>query len=115
MTDTHEKKGYAMTGQSHENPAGEKEVLHCAHLARLELTEEEKKQLTGELVRIIDYVKVLQEIETTGIEATFFIIPSYNVMRDDVAIPSTLAKDILKNAPDREETFIKMPRILGND
>jgi len=94
---------------------GEKEVTHCAHLARLELSDDEKGQFTGELARILDYIRILQEIDTEEIEATFFMIPSFNVMRDDRHLPSTVVEEMIENAPSREESYIKMPRIIGND
>ncbi len=104
-----------MSSPNRKQSIGEKEVLHCAHLARLELSVDEKEKFTGELARILDYVNVLQDIDTAGIEATFFIIPSFNIMRDDVAFPSMAREDMLMNAPLREDSFIKMPRILGDD
>ena len=104
-----------MSSCDDEQSIGEKEVLHCAHLARLELSDGERDQFTGELARILDYVNVLREIDTSGIEATFFIIPSFNVMRDDRALPSMAREDMLMNAPSTEDAYIKMPRIMGND
>ncbi len=91
----------------------EDEVDHIAHLARLELSGEEKTQFSRDLSEILCYVNQLQELDTKDIEATFTVIPLMNVMREDRMKPSMPTDDALSNAPEREEDYFKMPRILG--
>lgn len=92
---------------------GESEVEHIAHLARLRITTDERGRFAGELGEILSYVNMLQELDTQEIEATFSVLPHYNVLREDVISPSLPPSEVLQNAPDREENLFKMPRILG--
>lgn len=89
-----------------------KEVEHVARLARLELTEEEKGQMTAQLDAILGYFDKLNELDTSTVEPTTTVIPMVSVMREDEARPSLLQEDALANAPDREDVFFRVPRII---
>jgi aspartyl-tRNA(Asn)/glutamyl-tRNA(Gln) amidotransferase subunit C len=89
-----------------------KEVEHVARLARLELTEEEKDVMTRQLDGILAYVDKLNELDTSRVEPTSHVIPMMNVMRDDVPRPSLGPDEALANAPDREDAFFRVPRII---
>ncbi len=104
-----------MTKKSEHSRIGEKEVNHIAHLARLQITSDERMQFAGELGEILNYVNMLQEIDTEEIEATFSVLPLFNRFREDTVQPSLSFSEILLNAPDREDNYFKMPRILGED
>jgi aspartyl-tRNA(Asn)/glutamyl-tRNA(Gln) amidotransferase subunit C len=93
----------------------EDEVDHIAHLARLELSSEEKTQFSRDLSGILNYVTQLRELDTSEIEATFTVIPLRNVFREDRAEPSISPDEALSNAPEREGDYFRMPRILGQD
>jgi aspartyl-tRNA(Asn)/glutamyl-tRNA(Gln) amidotransferase subunit C len=88
------------------------QIEHIASLARLKLTEEEIKSLTGEMSDIISFADTLNELETTGIEPTTHAIFVSNVFRDDVAAPSYPTGEILKNAPRKDETAVLVPNII---
>ena len=60
-----------------------KDVEHVANLARLELTEEEKEQFTGQLNAILKYAEKLNELNTDDVEPTSHVLPITNVMRED--------------------------------
>ena len=89
-----------------------KEVEHVARLARLELTEEEKGQMTAQLDAILGYFDKLNELDTSTVEPTTTVIPMVSVMREDEVRPSLPQKDALANAPDREDVFFRVPRII---
>ncbi len=88
------------------------QVEHVAWLARLELTEDEKEAFTKQLNEILDYFKKIDEIDTSNIEPTFHVLDLVNVLRDDKVEPSLSKEDALKNAPQKEDSFIKAPKIL---
>lgn len=93
-----------------------KEVVeHVADLASLELDEEEKNRMTAQLNSIIDYVAVLQSIDTSGIEATFQVLPVNNVFREDESASSLAVEEVLLNSPDREDNLFKMPKIIETE
>lgn len=89
-----------------------KEVEHVARLARLELTDEEKERFTRELNSILTYIDKLNELKTDDVEPTSHVIPIVNVFREDEVRPSHLREKVLANAPEEEEAFFKVPRIL---
>ncbi len=88
------------------------QIEHVAWLARIELTEDEKKAFTKQLNEILDYFKKIDAIDTSNIEPTFHVIDLVNVLRDDKVEPSLSKTDALKNAPQKEGSFIKAPKIL---
>jgi aspartyl-tRNA(Asn)/glutamyl-tRNA(Gln) amidotransferase subunit C len=89
-----------------------KEVEHVARLARLELSEDEKETMTRQLDSILGYMDKLNELDTSHVEPTSHVIPMVNVMREDEVRPSLSPEDALANAPDREDAFFRVPRII---
>lgn len=88
------------------------DVEHVARLARLELTEAEKEQFTGQLNAILKYAEKLNELDTDGVEPTSHVLPISNVMREDVRKESLPLDKVLLNAPDEEDGQIKVPAVL---
>ncbi len=89
-----------------------KEVEHVADLARLELSEQEKEQLTSQLSNILTYVEKLNELDTKGVEPTAHVIDIRNVMREDVPAPSLAQERALSNAPEKAAGHYKVPKII---
>ena len=90
------------------------QVRKVALLARLELTEEEEQQFTEQLSGILDYVQQLDELNTDNIEPTTRAIEMSNITRQDDLDPFAGRESILDIAPDREDDFFKVPKILGD-
>lgn len=88
------------------------EVEHVARLARLELTEEEKERMRAQLDSILQYMEKLNELDTAGVEPTSHAIPMVNVMREDELRPCLPQEEALANAPDRQDLFFRVPRII---
>jgi len=61
----------------------EKDVDYISKLARIYLSDEEKRNFTTQLDSILEYVDKLNELDTSDIEPTAHILPLNNVMRDD--------------------------------
>lgn len=90
------------------------DVLKLAHLARLELSEDEIKQYQTELSEILGYVDLLQKVNVTGVEPTYQVTGLSNIMRKDKIIDyGTNQKNLLKNAVALEGSQIKVKRVLG--
>ena len=89
-----------------------KDVEHVAKLARLRLTEEEKEKFGKQLSEVLEYVEKLNELDTTRIEPTSHVVALKNVMREDEVKPSLPAEEVLRNAPDREGKYFKVPKII---
>ena len=93
------------------------EVKAVAHLARLELTEDELAAMTRQLGAILDYVAQLQQLNLDGVEPLAHALPVSNVFRDDEPAPSLSVEEALANAPDRRsrgdgEQFYGVPAVL---
>ncbi|MGQ9609894.1 MAG: Asp-tRNA(Asn)/Glu-tRNA(Gln) amidotransferase subunit GatC [bacterium] len=89
-----------------------KEVEHVANLARLEFNEEEKKKLTQQLAKILDYIDQLNKLDTTNVEPTSHVIPVRNVVRPDEVKPSLTKEDALANAPSKVNGLFEVPKII---
>lgn len=86
-------------------------VEYVAALARLELTESEIQEYTEQLNSILDYAAMLERLDTDDVVPTAHAVPLHNVMREDQVRPSINQEKALKNAPDGEEGFFRVPRI----
>lgn len=88
------------------------EVRHVAELAKLRLSEAEIEQYAGQLSAILEYAERLQEVDTSSVPPTPYILPLTNVMREDVPEPSLSNDDALANAPDREDGFFRVRAVF---
>ena len=87
-------------------------VGRVAHLSRLELSAKELEVFSRQLSAIVDYIRKLDELDTSAVEPLAHCLPMSNVFRDDEVLPSLSAQQALANAPDRFEDFFKVPQIL---
>ncbi len=88
------------------------EVLHIAHLARVSLAEDEIKQLSEQLSRLLETFEVLQRVDTEGVPPTAQSVTLQSVMRDDEVTASLPPDDILANAPRREGDCFRVRAVL---
>lgn len=90
------------------------EVEHVAYLARLSLTEEEKKMFTEQLNRILEAFAKLQELPTEDVEPLSHIIPLKNVFAEDEerTWQSLSLEEALSNAPEEGDNYFIVPRII---
>ncbi len=90
------------------------QVRKVARLARLELTNEEVEEFTGQLGAILDYVEKMNELDTDNVEPLAHCLAITNVLRED-RIKESLGNDkTLANAPQRDGEFFKVPKILDD-
>ena len=88
------------------------DVRKVAHLARLELPEDQIESYTEQLEDILSYVDQLQEIDTKNVPPTSRAVEVVNVMREDLVEVNTSREDILNQAPQREGDFFRVPKII---
>lgn len=93
----------------------QQEVEHVARLARLGLSEEEKERMRAQLDSILTYIDKLKQLDTGGVEPTSHVIPMTNIFREDTRWSSLSQEQALANAPDRQEGFFRVPRILEEE
>jgi aspartyl-tRNA(Asn)/glutamyl-tRNA(Gln) amidotransferase subunit C len=88
------------------------EVEHVAELARLEVSPEEKEQLTNQLNRVLLYMEKLNELDTDGVVPTSHATDLENAFREDLVQESLPRDESLKNAPDSNEAEFVVPRVI---
>ena len=88
------------------------EVVHISRLSRLAVTPEEAGLYATQLSGIIDYVELLNNLDTSAVEPTSHIMPLNNVMSEDKPAPSLPVDEALRNAPDSDGKFYRVPRII---
>lgn len=88
------------------------DVENVARLARLELTDDEKKLFAGQMDSIIGYVEKLKELDTDGVLPTSHAVPMENAFREDTVTPSITLEKALGNAPRRAESFFVVPNVI---
>jgi aspartyl-tRNA(Asn)/glutamyl-tRNA(Gln) amidotransferase subunit C len=87
-------------------------VRRIARLARIKMTADEAKGLEAELSGILDWVKQLDEVDTSGVEPMTRIVPVALKMRTDVVTAGEIADQVLKNAPLTEDQFYVVPKVV---
>jgi len=92
----------------------QEQVKKVAKLSRLELTEAEVEEFTGQLSAILDYVEKMNELDTTDVEPLAHCLPISNVLREDCAKESLGTEKTLNNSPQLDWEFLKLPKILDD-
>ena len=90
------------------------QVRKVAKLSRLDLTDAEVKEFTGQLSTILDYVEKMNELDTENVEPLAHCLPVSNVFREDSIKESLGTENTLANAPQRDGEFFKVPKILDD-
>jgi aspartyl-tRNA(Asn)/glutamyl-tRNA(Gln) amidotransferase subunit C len=90
----------------------EKTVRRIARLARIKVTDAEAKSLQGELSGILDWVKMLDEVDTSGIEALTSVVAMQLRLRDDKVTDGEKAGEVTLNAPMSEDSFYVVPKVV---
>ena len=90
------------------------EVRRIANLARLKLTEEEERIFGGQLSAILEYVELLKELDVGGVDPMTHALAAGEALplREDHVRASLDPEEALANAPSREGTCFKVPRII---
>jgi aspartyl-tRNA(Asn)/glutamyl-tRNA(Gln) amidotransferase subunit C len=91
------------------------DVVHLAHLSRLDLTEAELDTYVGQLEVILESVATVSEVAGDDIEPTSHAVPLTNVFRDDEPRPGLTQQQALDQAPAAVAGRFGVPQILGED
>ncbi len=87
-------------------------VDKIAHLARLELSGEEKQEMIKDMNKILGFMDKLNEIDTSGIEPLVYMTNGVNNMREDVVKQEITHEEALKNAPKHNEDYFLVPKVI---
>ncbi|WP_420460594.1 Asp-tRNA(Asn)/Glu-tRNA(Gln) amidotransferase subunit GatC [Neolewinella sp.] len=87
-------------------------VLRLAKLAKLAPPPERVEQLRGDLVRILDMVEKLNDLDLDGVQPLRYVTDSEQVLRPDTVGPHLDRATALANAPDSDGEYFRVPRVL---
>ena len=90
-------------------------VDNLANLARLQFNEKEKEIIKSDLQRMIHFVDKLNEVDTKGVEPLLHMTDAVNVLREDEVQGSIAREEGLKNAPDTDGVFFKVPKVISKE
>lgn len=90
----------------------EKEVRYVADLARLQLDDTEVKHLANDMNSILGYMDLLNELDTTNVAPLEHVIELDSRLRPDVAKEPLAHEDALKNAPDADSDYFRVPKVI---
>ena len=91
----------------------DKLVEKLAKLSKLNIEEDSKEELKENFGKILDLVEKLQEIDTDGIEPLIYMTENKNVFRKDIVENMIDKSEGLKNAPNKDSDYFKVPKVLS--
>lgn len=91
------------------------QIEHLAHLARLELSPQERERMKADLNAILGYFEQLSAVDTRGVEEMQRPVALMNVLRDDVPGERFGPEVVAALAPEMQGGFIRVPRTVEAD
>jgi aspartyl-tRNA(Asn)/glutamyl-tRNA(Gln) amidotransferase subunit C len=92
------------------------DVLRVADLAYLQLSEAELETYRKQIDEILEYIGKLNELDTTNVEPMAQVLADDQTadatLREDVTVPCAVAPEILKQAPDPEPPYFRVPKVI---
>ena len=88
-------------------------ITELANLARLEFSEQERSGIKKDLEKMISFVEKLNELDTTGVPPLLHMSTNLNVLREDEVKGSVSREEALRNAPDQDGIFFKVPKVIA--
>ena len=98
-----------MKNSSHIDSAS---IERIAELSKLSLSVEQKDDIINQLTNIISSIDIINSLELDDIEPSEHIVDLPDIFREDCIKDSLSIEDTLKNAPQKNETFFKVPKVL---
>lgn len=87
------------------------DIEAIAHLSRLEAGDDAEK-LTEQINKLLDNFASLQEIDTEEVVPMSNAVPTVNVLREDIVVPSLTPEEVVANGPEVRDNCFVVPRII---
>ncbi len=103
-----------MTAEEFEmsEPLSLDQVARVATLARLKLSPAELEAMATQLGRVLEYVQILNELDTDDVAPMAHAVERSNVFREDCVQPSLPREAALANAPKTDGRFFQVPQVI---
>ena len=87
-------------------------IQNIAALAKLEFDEESADQMKADLEKIIGFIDKLSEVDTDGVDPLIYLSEEVSVLREDEIKVVVSQVEALKNAPEKDSDYFKVPTVL---
>lgn len=94
------------------NIISDETIEYVGILAKLELSQEEKEEAKKDMGRMLDYIDMLNQLDTGGVEPMSHVFAANNVFREDVVTNRDDKENMLKNAPECKDGSYKVPKTV---
>ena len=94
------------------NIISDETIEYVGILAKLELSDEEKETAKKDMGRMLDYIDMLNELDTSAVEPMSHVFTMTNVFREDVVVNGDDRENILKNAPEEKDGSFVVPKTV---
>jgi len=89
----------------------EKLVKEIASLARLDLSKEETEMFVSQFKEILDYVGILNEVDTENVPPAYLSSANKNIPREDEIEISIPTEEFIANVPQSKDDYVVIPRV----
>lgn len=90
------------------------EIDHLAELARLDLDQDEKDSLEGDLNEILELAEKIKDVDTEGVDPTYHAMPVTDVTGEDELHDSPDPEKVLKHAPEASDGYFVVPKVIDD-
>ena len=87
-------------------------IQDIAKLSKLKFDDSAEEKMKADLEKMIAFVDKLNEIDTEDIDPLIYMSEEVNVLREDKVTEKTSQEDALKNAPEKDSDYFKVPTVL---
>ena len=94
------------------NMISDETIDYVGILAKLDLSVEEKARAKEDMANMLDYIDMLNGLDTEGVEPMSHVFPVHNVFREDIVENGNDRENMLENAPDRKDGCYKVPKTV---
>ena len=88
------------------------DVQYMAHLARLQFEDKEAEGLKEDMNKILGYMDKLDQLDTSDVEPLEHVTEQPSILRKDEAKDPISHEEALKNAPDADSDYFRVPRVI---
>ena len=87
-------------------------IQDIAKLSKLKFDDSAEEKMKADLEKMLAFVDKLNEIDTEGVDPLIYMSEEVNVLREDKVTDETSQEDALKNAPEKDSDYFKVPTVL---
>ena len=87
-------------------------IQDIAKLSKLKFDDSAEEKMKADLEKMLAFVDKLNEIDTEGVDPLIYMSEEVNVLREDKLTEATSQEDALKNAPEKDSDYFKVPTVL---